>query len=74
MFAPTRAGLGDLLADAGAYIEDNKTTVVIAGGVTLAAGLGLLMMRSSSGPRSKPGTFDIGSGSVDRSKVRDEVC
>ena len=62
--------LSDIVADAGAYAEDNKTTVAIVGGVTVFAGLSLYMKRSS---RSKPGTFDIGSGSVDRSKVRDEV-
>eukprot|EP00890_Picochlorum_soloecismus_P003349 jgi/Picsp_1/4014/NSC_01526-R1_protein len=66
------AGFSDLLVDAGAYVENNKATVVIAGGVTILAGLGLYMQRCK-GSSSKPGTFDIGSGSVDRSKVRDEV-
>lgn len=66
------SGFSDLLVDAGAYVENNKTTVVIAGGVTLLAGFGLYMQRCK-GSSSKPGTFDIGSGSVDRSKVRDEV-
>ena len=62
--------LSDIVADAGAYAENNKTTVAIVGGATLFAGLSLYMKRSS---RSKPGTFDIGSGSVDRSKVETEV-
>lgn len=62
--------LSDIVADAGAYAENNKTTVAIVGGATVLAGLSLFMKRSS---RSKPGTFDIGSGSVDRSKVETEV-
>lgn len=66
------AGFSDLLVDAGAYVENNRTTVAIAGGVTLLAGFGLYMQRCKRSS-SKPGTFDIGSGSVDRSKVRDEV-
>jgi NADH:ubiquinone oxidoreductase subunit 3 (subunit A) len=64
------ASLSDLVADAGAYAENNKTTVAIVGGVTVFAGLSLFMKRSS---RNKPGTFDIGSGSVDRSMVESEV-
>jgi hypothetical protein len=62
--------LGDFAKDAGAYAENNRTTVAIVGGATILAGLSLYAKKSS---RSKPGTFDIGSGSVDRSKVESEV-
>lgn len=64
--------IGDLLADAGAYAEDNKSTVALIGGVTAIVGLGWYVSRKKA-QKKKPGTFDIGSGGVDRSKVQEEV-
>ena len=53
--------------------EDNKKTLAVIGGVTAVAGLAWFVTRSKPGQKTKPGTFDIGSGAVDRSKVQDEV-
>jgi hypothetical protein len=63
--------LKDILGDAQAYLtaEENKVAVGVVGGATIAAAFTLYMRRGSS----KPGTFDIGSGSVDRSMVETEV-
>ena len=54
------------------YAEDNKAVAVI-GGVTAVAGLAWFFTRPKYGSQKKPGTFEIGSGAVDRSKVQDEV-
>ena len=63
--------LKDILGDAQAYLtaDENKVAVGVVGGATIAAAFTLYMRRGSS----KPGTFDIGSGSVDRSMVETEV-
>ena len=63
--------LKDFLGDAQAYLtaEENKVAVGVVGGATVAAVFALYMRKRSS----KPGTFDIGSGSVDRSMVETEV-
>ena len=64
--------LKDILGDAQAYLtaDENKVAVGVVGGATIAAAFTLYMRRGSE---SKPGTFDIGSGSVDRSMVETEV-
>jgi len=72
-FASTKTnimdGLRDLLGDAQAFAEDNKVATGVIAGATIAAVVTLYSKRSNS----KPGTFDIGSGSVDRSMVETEV-
>lgn len=65
--------LGDVLSHVGNYAEDNKQTVAVVGGITAAVGLGWYLTRPSNQYKKKPGTFEIGSGAVDRSKVEDEV-
>lgn len=67
----TMDALKDILGDAQAYLtaDENKVAVGVVGGATIAAAFTLYMRRGSS----KPGTFDIGSGSVDRSMVETEV-
>lgn len=54
-------------------VEDRKTTLAVIGGLTAAAGLTWYITRSAKSYKKKPGTFEIGSGAVDRSKVNDEV-
>lgn len=58
---------------AGSIGEDRKTTLAVIGGVSAVAGLTWYLTRSSKGYKKKPGTFEIGSGAVDRAKVQDEV-
>lgn len=65
--------VGDALSQVGDYAEDNKSTLAVIGGVTAAVGLGWYLTRSSRSNINKPGTFDIGSGGVDRTKVEAEV-
>ena len=62
-------GVRDLLSDAQAFAEDNKVATGVIAGATVAAVWTLYTKKRSS----KPGTFDIGSGSVDRAMVETEV-
>ena len=65
-------GVSDLLHQAGDFAQDKKTLAVV-GGVTAVAGITWYFTRSGSGYKKKPGTFELSSGAVDRSKVQDEV-
>jgi hypothetical protein len=53
--------------------DENRNTAMAVGGVTAVAGLTWWLTRKSSGYKKKPGTFEIGSGAVDPSRVKDEV-
>jgi hypothetical protein len=75
--ATSLPSLGDLfrqpIGTATLIVEDRKTTLAVIGGLTAAAGLTWYMTRPTRSYKKKPGTFEIGSGAVDRSKVNDEV-
>ena len=63
--------MSDALAQLSA--EENRKTIAVVGGVTAVAGLAWWLKKSSNSYKKKPGTFEIGSGGVDRTKVKDEV-
>ena len=62
-------GLRDLIGDAQSYAEENKVATGLIAGAAVISVFTLYSKRRST----KPGTFDIGSGSVDRSMVETEV-
>ena len=70
--------LNDAWASLTSAENSKTTTIAVVGGVTAVAGLTWWMRTRSSTSgnvyKKKPGTFEIGSGGVDRSKVQDEVC
>lgn len=63
-------GLGDALKQATTYAEDNKTTAAIAGAGVIA-GVAWYVTRSKAYTRT--GSLELGSGSIDRKDVKDEV-
>ena len=65
--------LSDALTRTGGFVEDNKATMAVVGGVAAVSALTWYFSRAKGAYRKKPSNFEIGSGGVDKGQVVAEV-